>query len=394
MYVTMRKHKRESGIYLKSSVVAGESYNAYVPFPLPPEPPLDLSGLYTLLDHANAAIGRLDGMSMILPDSSLFLYMYVRKEAVLSSQIEGTQSSLSDLLLFETTEVPGVPIDDITEVSCYVSAMNYGLKRLEEFPLSLRLIREIHAKLMNNARGGHKQPGEFRTSQNWIGGSRPGTAKFVPPPPEKLLECLDQFERFLHDDRIKLPVLIKAALAHVQFETIHPFLDGNGRLGRLLITFILCSQGILKQPLLYLSLYFKVNRQEYYDHLQSVRETGNWESWLEFFLVGVIDTANQATETAQKIVHLFNRDHERIKTSGKSTSAIMMIYPYFQQRPIANSTSIRETTGLSQPTVIRSLSTLEELGIIKEITGKERHKIFVYAQYLNILNNGTELDKY
>lgn len=394
MYVTMRKHKRESGIYLKSSVVAGESYNAYVPFPLPPEPPLDLSGLYTLLDRANAAIGRLDGISMILPDSSLFLYMYVRKEAVLSSQIEGTQSSLSDLLLFETTEVPGVPIDDITEVSCYVSAMNHGLKRLEEFPLSLRLIREIHAKLMNNARGGHKQPGEFRTSQNWIGGSRPGTAKFVPPPPEKLLECLDQFEKFLHDDRIKLPALIKAALAHVQFETIHPFLDGNGRLGRLLITFILCSQGILKQPLLYLSLYFKVNRQEYYGHLQSVRETGDWESWLEFFLVGVIDTANQATETAQKIVHLFNRDHEKIKTSGKSTAAIMMIYPYFQQRPIANSTSIRETTGLSQPTVIRSLSTLEELGIIKEITGKERHKIFVYAQYLNILNNGTELDKY
>lgn len=389
----MKKQKRISGQYIRSSVIAGESYNAYVPFPLPPAPPLEMSELYTLLDRANAALGRLDGMSMIFPDPALFLYMYIRKEAVLSSQIEGTQSSLSDLLLFETNSAPGVPIDDVTEVSCYVSAMNYGLKRLQEFPLSLRLIREIHEKLMNNARGGHKQPGEFRTSQNWIGGTRPGTATFVPPPPEKLWECLDQFEKFLHDDKTKLPVLIKAALAHVQFETIHPFLDGNGRLGRLLITFILCSEGILKQPLLYLSLYFKYNRQEYYGYLQSVRKTGDWESWLAFFLRGIIETSNQATETAKNIINLFNTDQERIRSSEKSTPAIMTIYPYFQQRPIANTTTIREKTGLSQPTVIRSLSMLEELGIIKEITGKERHKIFVYNQYLNILNRGTELNQ-
>nr|WP_198027300.1 Fic family protein [Candidatus Paracaedibacter symbiosus] len=242
-----------------------------------------MSDLYPLLDQANIALGRLDGMSMVLPDTSLFLYMYIRKEAVLSSQIEGTQSSLSDLLLFESQESPGVPLDDVTEVSCYVAAMNYGLVRLKELPLSLRLLREIHEKLMANGRGSLKLPGEFRSSQNWIGGSRPGNAQLVPTPPEYLIETLGAFEKFLHDENVKLPILIKAALAHVQFETIHPFLDGNGRLGRLLITFILCNEGILKQPLLYLSLYFKSNRQAYYDHLQSVRETGDWEAWIKFF---------------------------------------------------------------------------------------------------------------
>jgi Fic family protein len=225
-----------------------EVYTSYIPKPLPPEPPLEMDRLYLLLDKANTALGRLDGMSMVLPDSSLFLYMYVRKEAVLSSQIEGTQSSLSDLLLFENQDAPGAPIDDVTEVSNYVAAMSYGLERLKEFPLSLRLMREIHEKLMTTGRGSQMQPGEFRTSQNWIGGTRPGNAKFVPPPPEYLMECLDGFEKFLHDEKVKLPVLLKAALAHLQFETIHPFLDGNGRLGRLLITFILCVEGVLKEP--------------------------------------------------------------------------------------------------------------------------------------------------
>lgn len=384
------ENQKRIGKYVKSSAVAGESYNAYVPSPLPPDPALDMADLYALLDQANTALGRLDGMSMVLPDAFLFLYMYVRKEAVLSSQIEGTQSSLSDLLLFENSEAPGVPIDDVTEVSSYVSAMNYGLERLKEFPLSLRLIREIHEKLMNNPRGSHKQPGEFRASQNWIGGQRPGNARFVPPPPEMLMECLDQFEKFLHDENIKLPALIKAALAHVQFETIHPFLDGNGRLGRLLITFILCNEGILKEPLLYLSLYFKANRQAYYDHLQSVRKTGDWESWVKFFLIGVIDTANQATETAQAIVKLFNNDRSRIKTSGKSTSAIITIHTYLQQYPVSSTVSIRKKTRLSQPTVMRSLSALEELGVVNEITGKERNKIFVYKDYLDILQKGTE----
>ncbi|MBL1420878.1 MAG: Fic family protein [Alphaproteobacteria bacterium] len=382
-------YKNRIGRYIKSSAVAGETYKAYMPTPLPPEPELDMASLYTLLDKASAALGRLDGMSMVLPDPSLFLYMYVRKEAVLSSQIEGTQSSLSDLLLYENADAAGVPLDDVTEVSCYVSAMNYGLERLKEFPLSLRLIREIHAKLMDNARGGNKQPGEFRRSQNWIGGNKPSNARFVPPPPEKLMECLGQFETFLHDEKVQLPILIKAALAHVQFETIHPFLDGNGRLGRLLITFILCDNGVLKEPLLYLSLYFKANRDAYYGHLQAVREKGEWEEWIKFFLTGVVDTANQATETAQAIIQLFNADRNQIEISGRSTAAVLTIHTYLQKYPVSNTTSIRERTNLSQPTVMRSLSTLESLGIVKEITGKARNKIFVYNEYLDILNKET-----
>lgn len=374
------------GRYIKCAVVGGEHYRAY----LPPDPPLALEEFYPLLDQANTALGRLDGMSMVLPDSSLFLYMYVRKEAVLSSQIEGTQSSLSDLLLFETEETPGAPLDDVTEVSSYVSAMNYGLERLKEMPLSLRLLREIHAKLMSNARGGHKMPGEFRTSQNWLGGSRPGNARFVPPPPEHVMESLGALENFLHNENVKLPTLIKAALAHVQFETIHPFLDGNGRLGRLLITFILCVEGVLKEPLLYLSLYLKSNRQAYYDHLQSVRETGDWESWIKFFLTGIIETAKQATETAQAIIALFNKDRAKITASHKSTASILTIHTYLQRHPIANTTKIKKACGVSLPTVLRSLATLQSIGIIEEITGKERHKVFVYQEYLDILNRGTE----
>ncbi len=381
---------QRTGRFINSSAIAGEQYQAYLPSPLPPEPPIDIARLYPLLDQANTALGRLDGMSMILPDKSLFLYMYIRKEAVLSSQIEGTQSSLSDLLLYETAEAPGAPLDDVTEVSCYVSAMNYGLKRLKKFPLSLRLIREIHAELMNNARGGHKQPGEFRTSQNWIGGSRPGNARFVPPPPENLMECLDHFEKFLHDDNVKLPALIKAALAHVQFETIHPFLDGNGRLGRLLITFILCIEDVLKEPMLYLSLYLKTNRQAYYDHLQSVRETGNWEAWIEFFLQGVIETANQATETAKAILELFQHNQKLIEGSEKSTAATVAVHSYLQAHPIANTTRIKDACGHSLSTILRSLTTLENLGIVQETTGKERHKIFAYRDYLDILNRGAE----
>jgi Fic family protein len=378
------------GRYVKSSAVAGEQYCAYIPKPLPPVPALRLNPLYPLLDQANTAIGRLDGMSMVLPDPSLFLYMYIRKEAVLSSQIEGTQSSLSDLLLFENEQAPGTSIDDVAEVSCYVSAMNYGIERLKEFPLSLRLIRDIHERLMNSSRGGHKQPGEFRKSQNWIGGTRPSNAHFVPPPVENLMECLDSFEKFLHDDTVKLPVLVKAALAHVQFETIHPFLDGNGRLGRLLITFILCAEGVLKEPLLYLSLYLKVNRDCYYNHLQSVRLTGDWESWIEFFLTGVIETATQATETAQAIIALFSKDRAMIDTSGKSTAAILSIHTYLQKHPVATTTKIKDTCHLSLPTILRSLNALEKMDIVKEITGKGRHKVFVYKQYLALLSKGTE----
>jgi Fic family protein len=383
--------KQRIGQYVECSAVRGEHYKAYIPQNLPPtNPPLDMSDLYMLLDQASTVLGRLDGMSMLLPNRSLFLYMYIRKEAVFSSQIEGTQSSLSDLLLFENQEVPGVPLDDVTEVSCYVSAMNYGLERLKTFPLSLRLIREIHGKLMEKGRGSHKQPGEFRTSQNWIGGSRPGNAAFVPPPPERMMQVLGELEKFFHDDKQKLPPLIKAALAHVQFETIHPFLDGNGRLGRLLITFILCAEGILKEPLLYLSLYFKANRQTYYDYLQSVRETGDWESWIKFFLKGVIETGNQANETAQTILRLFNKDRSVIEKYAKATTTDLAVYAYLQNHVLSNTTKIKEACSISLPTVIRSLASLEKLGIIKEITGKERHKIFVYQEYLDILNKGTE----
>lgn len=385
------KNKERIGQYINCSAVGGEHYAAYLPQKLPPTNPLlDMGDIYMLLDQASTALGRLDGMSLLLPDPSIFLYMYVRKEAVLSSQMEGTQSSLSDLLLFESHETPGVPLDDVEEVSCYVSAMNYGLERLKTFPLSLRLMREIHGKLMESRRGSHKNPGEFRTSQNWIGGSRPGNAHFVPPPPERLMETLGDFEKFLHDETHQLPPLIKAALAHVQFETIHPFLDGNGRLGRLLITFILCVEGVLKKPLLYLSLYFKTNRQAYYDHLQSIRETGDWESWIKFFLNGVIETANQANETAKNILGQFNKDRTIIEKHPKATTTDLTVHSYFQRHIISNTTKIKEACNISLPTVIRSLSTLENLGIIKEITGKERHKIFVYQEYLDILNKGTE----
>lgn len=388
--MTAKQENGRIGQLAKCSAVGGEHYTAYIPKNLPPVPPLAMDDLYPLLDQASTAIGRLDGMIMVLPDPSLFLYMYIRKEAVLSSQIEGTQSSLSDLLLFETEEAPGAPMDDVTEVSCYVVAMSYGLERLKNFPMSLRLIREIHAELMNNARGGNKMPGEFRTSQNWIGGSRPGNAHFVPPPPEQLMDCMCAFEVFLYDKNVRLPALVKAALAHVQFETIHPFMDGNGRLGRLLITFILCMEGVLKEPLLYLSLYFKANRQEYYDHLQSVRETGDWESWIKFFLTGVIETATQATETAQAIIALFNADRTIIEASGKSTAGVLSVHQYLQHHPITNTTKIKTGCNISLPTVLRSLTTLEALGIVQELTGKDRNKIFAYQEYLTILSKGTE----
>jgi len=387
--------KGRIGKYVKSSIVSGESFNSYIPSNLPPEPPIDLSEIYPLLDKANTALGRLDGISLVLPDPALFLYMYVRKEAVLSSQIEGTQSSLSDLLLFENNgQSSNNLFDDVTEVSSYVAAMNYSIERLEKLPLSLRLIKEAHEKLMNNSRGNNKNPGEFRTSQNWIGGSRPGNALFVPPPAEKLMDCLDNFEKFLHDEKVKMPILIRAAIAHVQFETIHPFLDGNGRIGRLLITLMLCNDGILKQPSLYLSLYFKANRQEYYNHLQNIRETGDFESWIKFFLTGVEKTSNGAVTTAKNIINLFNQDSNLIETSDKCTPAILAIYKYLQKSPITNTGKIKEECKISLPTIIRNMENLEYLGIVEEVTKKERHKIFVYKKYLEILNDGEPINNF
>jgi Fic family protein len=368
-----------------------ETVRAFVPPPMPPDPPLRLDGLQQLLEQANQAVGRLDGLASILPDLSLFIYTYVRKEAVLSSQIEGTQSSLSDLLMFENDEVPGVPIQDVQEVSNYVAAMNHGLQRLRSgFPFSLRLICEIHDVLLSKGRGSEKQPGEFRRSQNWIGGTRPGNASFVPPPPELVLDCMSNLELFLHEDRPDLPLLIKAALVHVQFETIHPFLDGNGRLGRLLITFLLCAQNVICEPILYLSLYFKTHRTTYYDLLDRVRVKGDWEVWLDFFLTGVKETADQAASAARRIVALFEEHQRQIETLGRPAASVLRVFQHMQRNPIVSIPATAQKIGISAPTVAKSLEHMRRLAILREITGRERHRLFVYEPYLAILNEGTE----
>ncbi len=368
-----------------------ETVRAFVPPPLPPTPPLRLDPLQHLLDQANQSLGRLDGIASVLPDLSLFIYAYVRKEAVLSSQIEGTQSSLSDLLLFENDEAPGVPLNDVQEVSNYVAALNHGLDRLRGgFPLSSRLIREIHEVLLSKGRGSEKQPGEFRQSQNWIGGTRPGTAAFVPPPPELVLDCMSALEIFLHEERPGIPLLIKAALVHVQFETIHPFLDGNGRLGRLLIAFLLCAAGALREPILYLSLYFKQHRNVYYELLDRVRTKGDWESWTEFFLTGVRDTAEQAAGAARRIVAVFEDHRRKIESLGRPAASVLRVFEHMQRNPITSIPAASRSIGISAPTVAKSLVHMQNLGMLREITGRQRHRLFVYHAYLAILSEGTE----
>jgi Fic family protein len=368
----------------------GESVRAFVPPPLPPTPPVKLDKFQRLLEEANQALGRLDGLASILPDPSLFIYLYVRKEAVLSSQIEGTQSSLSDLLLYESNETPGVPMEEVLEVSSYVAAMDHGLRRLRDgFPLSLRLIREIHNVLLSHGRGREKHPGEFRISQNWIGGTRPGKASFVPPPPEKVMECMGALEAFLHNESPDLPMLVKAGMAHVQFETIHPFLDGNGRLGRLLITFLLLATGAIREPILYLSLYFKTNRRRYYQLLDRVRTAGDWEAWLEFFLTGVKETSAQAAQSAHQILKLFEEDRDLI-AGLKTAASALKIHRYMQRRPFLTIPSAAQILALSAPTVTKTLLQMQELGLVREQTGKPRHRRFVYERYLAILNQGTE----
>jgi len=381
---------RRLGRYLVKTY-DGERVRAFVPPALPPDPPVRLDGLQLLLERANQALGRLDGVASILPDLSLFIYTYLRKEAVLSSQIEGTQSSLSDLLLFENDEVPGVPIPDVQEVSNYVAAMNHGLARMRSgFPLSLRLIREIHEMLLSKGRGSEKQPGEFRRSQNWIGGSRPGNAVFVPPPPEPVLDCMSNLEMFMHEERGDLPLLIKAGLVHVQFETIHPFLDGNGRLGRLLITFLLCAQQVIREPILYLSLYFKTHRTAYYDLLDRVRSKGAWEAWLDFFLTGVKETADQAADSARRIIALFEEHQRHIEALGRPAASVLRVFQHMQRNPIVSIPAAAKKIGVSAPTVAKSLEHMRHLGILQETTGRERHRLFVYSRYLDILNEGTE----
>jgi Fic family protein len=373
-----------------TTTVAGEPVKAFVPPPLPPAD-LDLSGLHQHLDRANQALGRLDGLTVLLPDVRFLLYLYVRKEALLSSQIEGTQSSFVDVLLFENKVPTNVPKEDVKEVSNYVAAMQHGLRRLHGgFPLSLRLIREIHAILLRGGRGANRTPGEFRRSQNWIGGSRPGNASFVPPPPAEMMECLDRFERFLHDEKHRLPLLVEAGLVHVQFESIHPFLDGNGRLGRLLITLLLCAKRALKEPLLYLSLYFKTHRSRYYDLLQRVRTDGAWEEWLQFFMEGMAATAQEAAETATRILHLFSTDREKIQKLGRSSSSALRVHEYMQRKPIANIAATAKALKISIPTVTLALNHLVRIGIVEEVTGKRRDRLFTYSRYFNIVSKGTE----
>lgn len=374
-----------------TSTVTGETVRAFLPPDLPPRPPIDMSGLSVLASEAMLALGRLDGVRSVAPDTSLFLYMYVRKEALLSSQIEGTQSSLSDLLLYEDEAAPGVPLDDVEEVSSYVAALTHGLERIRGgFPLSLRLLKEMHAILLSSGRGSTKQPGEFRRSQNWIGGTRPGNALFVPPPPQHVLDLMSNLEAFLHETDSGLPPLIKAGLAHVQFETIHPFLDGNGRLGRLLITLYLCEQGILDEPLLYLSLYLKTHRATYYALLQEVREHGRWETWLEFFLTGVRDVAKQAHEAARAISAIFGEDAEKIAGLGRGAPAAQALHAILQKRPLLTIGTAAELSGVTFPTATAALERLQALGIVEEITGKARGRVFVYRRYLDLVDAGTE----
>jgi len=371
---------------------AGEPFRAFVPAPLPPDPPVNLAPLLGLLGEADRAIGRLDGICSTLPDAELFLYMYVRKEAVLSSQIEGTQSSLSDLLLFENQQSPSVPLHDVSEVSRYVAAMDHGLKRLRRdgFPLSLRLIREMHEKLLEAGRGAQWTPGEFRTSQNWIGGTRPGNAAYVPPPPEYLNEQLGELENFLRADRPLLPTLVKAALAHVQFESIHPFLDGNGRMGRLLIPFLLCVNDVLKDPILYPSLYFKQHRERYYALLQEVRVHGDWESWVEFFLSGIRQTANPAVQAAREILDLLEQDAAKLAGLGRARLSAAQVHTALQRHPIFSIPLIAAEAQLSYPPVARAIEHMEMLGMVTRMKREHRPQLFTYDRYLAILSQGTE----
>lgn len=373
------------------SSVGGETFRAYVPPPLPPDPPLDLAPLYGKLEAADRALGRLDGVTSILPDTPLFLYMYVRKEALLSSQIEGTQSSLADLLLYESDAVPGVPIHDVQEVSNYVAALDLGMQRLRQgMPISNRLLREIHALLLSRGRGSHKGPGEFRRTQNWLGGTRPGNALYVPPPPDQVEDCMRDLERFIHDQAKPLPILVQAALAHVQFESIHPFLDGNGRLGRLLITLMLHAKGELEQPVLYLSLYMKTHRHQYYDLLQKVRTEGDWETWLDFFLTGVQETSDQAAGAAKSILELFARDRRKIEGLGRPAGSALQVHQYLQQKPVISVPDANKTLPITAPTIRKSIDHLMGLGIIVEMTGKRRDRSFGYKDYIEILGQGTD----
>lgn len=366
-----------------------EGFHAFVPAPLPPDPPVVIgSALRDALETASHALGRLEGISTQM-DPDHLLYMYVRREAVLSSQIEGTQSTLSDLLQYENAEAPGAPENDVREVSRYVAAQQHGVNRLRDgFPLTLRLIREVHAVLMREGRGSQQDPGEFRRTQNWIGGTRPGNARFVPPPPHEMARALGNLEMFLHDQPERTPPLIKAGLVHAQFQTIHPFLDGNGRVGRLLITLVLCSEGMLTEPFLYLSLYFRQNRADYYDALQRVRTAGDWEGWLLFYLIGVEAVARQAGDTARALLHQFEVDRERLRGIGRGAASALRVFEVLRRRVISGIPGAAQAAGLTQPTVTAALHRMRDMDIVREVTGRGRGRQYVYQRQLDLLERG------
>ena len=383
--------EREDNGHFESTTIGGEEVRAFVPHRLPPDPPLDLSHLQRELERATLALGQLDSESRLLPDPELFVYAYVRREAQLSSQIEGTQSSLSDLFELELRGSAGVWSDDETEVSNYVAALEHGLQRVRDgFPLSNRLIREMHRLLLRSGRGSGKLPGEFRRSQNWIGGTRPGTAAYVPPPHSEVERCMAALEQFIHAEDDGISALVRAGLAHAQFESIHPFLDGNGRLGRLLIAFILHQESVLRQPLLYLSLYLKQNRSRYYDLLAQLRDQGNWEEWIEFFAVGVRETAEDGVQTARRLARLFESDRERIEQTGRRSGSALRVHDVLKHNPLISIQYAHERTGLSWPTAASAVEHLAELGIAREITGKSYGRLFAYGAYIDILSEGAE----
>lgn len=373
------------GKLVKCSITS-ECYNTFIPNDLPPKPEIDTASVSSLLEKANQAIGALNGVISTVPDSAIINYMYVRKEALLSSQIEGKQSTLDDLLKYEAQQTQGIPVEDSSEVSSYVAALNHGIDRINEgFPLALRLIKEIHAILLKNSRGKTKSPGEFHSSQNWIGGTRPGNARFVPCSPDKLLDILSRLEKFINEED-NIPSLIKAALIHVQFETIHPFLDGNGRLGRLLITFFLCVKGLLKSPFLYLSLFFKKNRALYYEHLNNVRYQGDWESWIQFFLEGVIETSDDARKTIILIQKLFADDEQKLETLGKAKTSAKIVFEQFERKPILTVAEIESKIKLSRPTIISMINRLIELGILTNTSEKKWGQTYAYTGYIDLLS--------
>ena len=386
------KKSNRSGRYLRQPT----GYSAFIPEPLPPNPPVDVSNeLQVLLSQADRALGRLDGSIQTLPNPDLFVFMYVRKEAVLSSQIEGTQSSLQDVLAAEAKVLSPDRPQDVGEVVNYVSAMNYGLANLKRLPISVRLFKEIHEKLLADARGSHLTPGEIRTSQNWIGagGCTLNEATFVPPPPHEVVRCLSELEQFIHAES-DLPLLVKIGLAHAQFETIHPFLDGNGRIGRLLITFLLCERKVLLKPVLYLSYFFKRHRAEYYERLQAIRDEGAWEDWLTFFLRGVIEVSKQATETARRILQLRENHRQAITEALPRTAANgHKLLEHLYEKPIVSVNDVQELIGTAYPAANDLVTRFNELEILHEFTGQARNRKFNYQGFVQLFNDNEEAEE-